>query len=99
MADIYQADGTPCALVANPATTTHLPPSSNTRVGESQMLVLDLATQPPTMNRNLTGATGASGELLRDLAGNLGIFFAFPDLSVRTEGAYRLMFSFTLLPE
>lgn len=63
------------------------------------MSVLDLATHPPTMNRNLTGATSATGDLLRDLDGNLGIFFAFPDLSVRTEGIYNLTFSFALLPE
>ncbi|KAG0232955.1 velvet factor [Mortierella sp. GBAus27b] len=102
MADIVQEDGQSCALVANPATTTHLPSASakmKEMMGNSHYSVLDLATSPPTMNRNLTGLTGASGDLLKDLNGELGIFFAFPDLSVRTEGTYKLAFSFTLLPE
>ncbi|KAG0363804.1 hypothetical protein BGZ54_008021 [Gamsiella multidivaricata] len=63
------------------------------------MSVLNLATSPPAPYHNLTGAIGASGDLLKDLEGKLGIFFAFPDLSVRTEGTYTLRFSFTLLPE
>ncbi|KAF9932774.1 hypothetical protein BGZ65_004339, partial [Modicella reniformis] len=82
MADIYLEDGfTSCSLVANPATTTQIPPSTNCvqKIGDAYMGVIDMAN-PPTMNRNLTGATGTSGDLLRDLNGNLGIFFAFPDL-------------------
>ncbi|KAG0304710.1 hypothetical protein BGZ98_005133 [Dissophora globulifera] len=63
------------------------------------MSVLNLAGSPPVASRNLTGSTGASGDLLRGLDGQLGIFFAFPDLSVRTEGVYTLKFSFTMLPE
>ncbi|KAG0008942.1 hypothetical protein BGZ80_002885 [Entomortierella chlamydospora] len=68
-------------------------------IGDSTMSVLNLAALPPTSSRNLTGSIGASGDLLRDLDGKLGVFFAFPDLSVRTEGIYTLKFSFSLLPE
>ncbi|KAG0202376.1 hypothetical protein BGX28_005067 [Mortierella sp. GBA30] len=102
MADIYSADqSTPCALVANPSTTTQMPSAAAAvqTIGDSTMSVLNLAVPTPVASRNLTGSTGASGDLLRDLAGNLGIFFAFPDLSVRTEGTYTLKFSFTMLPE
>ncbi|KAF9576303.1 hypothetical protein EC968_009277 [Mortierella alpina] len=102
MADIYSADQqTPCALVANPSTTTQVPAAASAvqTIGDSTMSVLNLAVPTPVASRNLTGSTGASGDLLRDLEGNLGIFFAFPDLSVRTEGTYTLKFSFTMLPE
>ncbi|KAF8940867.1 hypothetical protein BGZ58_004335 [Dissophora ornata] len=100
MADIFLSDGvTPCALVTNPATTSQIPSGSVQIIGESTMSVLNLASLPLTASRNLTGATGASGDLLKDLNGRLGIFFAFPDLSVRTEGIYTLKFSFTMLPE
>ncbi|KAF9193559.1 hypothetical protein BGZ51_009554 [Haplosporangium sp. Z 767] len=102
MADIYSADqSTPCTLVANPATTTQVPAASSAvqTIGDSTMSVLDLAVPSPIASRNLTGATSASGDLLKDLDGKLGIFFAFPDLSVRTEGTYTLKFSFAMLPE
>ncbi|KAG0261301.1 hypothetical protein BG011_001127 [Mortierella polycephala] len=102
MAEIYSADqSTPCTLVVNPATTTQMPAASSAvqTIGDSTMSVLDLAVPSPIASRNLTGATGASGNLLKDLDGQPGIFFAFPDLSVRTEGTYTLKFSFAMLPE
>ncbi|CAO0795370.1 unnamed protein product [Mucor circinelloides] len=43
--------------------------------------------------RNLAGATVASAEKLYDLDGNLGIFFIFQDISLRTEGVFKLEFS------
>ncbi|KAI9245761.1 velvet factor-domain-containing protein [Sporodiniella umbellata] len=43
--------------------------------------------------KNLVGTTVASANKLYDLEGNLGIFFVFHDLSVRTEGMFRLKFS------
>ncbi|KAF9897859.1 hypothetical protein BX616_004862 [Lobosporangium transversale] len=100
-ADIYSADGSsPCSLVTNPATTAHLNSAACVQtIGDITMSVLNLSTEPPVVTRNLIGSLGASSELLRDLNGHLGIFFAFPDLSVRTEGVYTLKFSFTMLPE
>ncbi|KAF9435044.1 hypothetical protein BGZ76_006986 [Entomortierella beljakovae] len=102
MAEIHSFDGSmPCSLVSNPTNVAQLAPGmlSIQTIGESTMGVLNLAADPPTPSRNLTGAVGASGDLLKDLDGNIGIFFAFPDLSVRTEGIYTLKFSFSLLPE
>lgn len=43
--------------------------------------------------RNLAGASVASAEKLYDLDGSLGIFFIFQDISLRTEGVFRLEFS------
>ncbi|KAF9580107.1 hypothetical protein BGW38_003375 [Lunasporangiospora selenospora] len=67
------------------------PPSSSQVPGH-------LSLPPPITSRNLTGAITASAALLRGLDGKLGIYFAFPDISVRTEGTYTLKFSFTILP-
>ncbi|KAF8927591.1 hypothetical protein BGZ47_002063 [Haplosporangium gracile] len=101
MAELFTVDQLQsCSLVANPATTTIIPATPQVRtIGDSTMSVLHLAVPPPISTRNLTGSTGASGDLLKDLAGNYGIFFAFPDLSVRTDGMYTLKFSFVILPE
>lgn len=101
MAELFTVDQQqPCSLVANPATTTVIPATPHVRtIGDSTMSILHLAVPPPISTRNLTGSTGASGDLLKDLTGNYGIFFAFPDLSVRTDGIYTLKFSFVMLPE
>jgi hypothetical protein len=47
--------------------------------------------------RNLVGSLVASASKLYDLSGELGIFFVFQDLSIRTEGQFRLKFSFVNL--
>ncbi|KAF9086107.1 hypothetical protein BGX23_009130 [Mortierella sp. AD031] len=101
MAELFTVDRqTSCSLVANPATTTAIPATPQVKtIGDSTMSVLHLAVPPPISTRNLTGSTGASGDLLKDLTGSLGIFFAFPDLSVRTDGLYTLKFSFVMLPD
>lgn len=101
MAELFTVDQLQsCSLVANPATTTIIPATPEVRtIGDSTMSILHLAVPPPISTRNLTGSTGASGDLLKDLTGNYGIFFAFPDLSVRTDGMYTLKFSFVMLPE
>ncbi|KAF9175983.1 hypothetical protein BGX21_007481 [Mortierella sp. AD011] len=102
MADIHSSDGSvPCSLVSNPTSAAQFASANSAiqTIGDSTMSVLNLAALPPTSSRNLTGSIGASGDLLRDLNGKLGVFFAFPDLSVRTEGIYTLKFSFSLLPE
>lgn len=43
--------------------------------------------------KNLIGTTVASANKLYNLDGKLGIFFVFHDLSLRTEGNFRLKFS------
>ncbi|KAI9358407.1 velvet factor-domain-containing protein [Pilaira anomala] len=43
--------------------------------------------------RNLVGSSVSSATKLYDLNGNLGIYFVFQDVSLRTEGRFRLKFS------
>jgi hypothetical protein len=45
------------------------------------------------IKRRLTGQLAACPFVGRDDAGNSGTFFCFPDLSVRTQGIYRLRFT------
>lgn len=42
--------------------------------------------------RSLTGSLATSASKLYDLDGNLGIFFVFQDISLRSEGQYKLQF-------
>ncbi|KAJ2822995.1 hypothetical protein FBU31_004422 [Coemansia sp. 'formosensis'] len=44
--------------------------------------------------RNLIGASVTTGAKLVDVNGSSGIFFVFPDLSIRKDGEYRFRFSF-----
>ncbi|KAJ2860943.1 hypothetical protein GGI22_002579 [Coemansia erecta] len=44
--------------------------------------------------RNLIGSSVATGAKLLNMDGSLGIFFVFPDLSIRKDGEYRFRFSF-----
>ncbi|KAJ1779628.1 putative glycosidase CRH2 [Coemansia sp. RSA 1824] len=44
--------------------------------------------------RNLIGSSVTAGSKLVSMDGSLGIFFVFPDLSIRKDGDYRLRFSF-----
>ena len=43
-----------------------------------------------TYTRNFVGACVASANILKDESDRLGIFFVLQDLSVRTEGVYRI---------
>ncbi|KAJ1733687.1 hypothetical protein LPJ61_001440 [Coemansia biformis] len=49
---------------------------------------------PPCAVQNLIGTTVATGSKLQGLDGSPGVFFVFPDLSIRKDGEYRLQFSF-----
>ncbi|KAG0235130.1 hypothetical protein BGW42_005780 [Actinomortierella wolfii] len=100
VADIYSADGsTPCTLVTNPATIPQSMSSSAVQtMGESTLSVLSLDSPNTSASRNLTGSTVASGNLLTDLDGQLGVFFVFQDMSVRSDGVFTLKFSFALPP-
>ncbi|KAJ1832179.1 hypothetical protein LPJ63_003736 [Coemansia sp. RSA 2711] len=44
--------------------------------------------------RNLIGSSVTAGQKLQNIDGLQGIFFVFPDLSIRKDGEYRLRFSF-----
>lgn len=44
--------------------------------------------------RNLIGSCSVSAYSLADLDDNVGLWFVLQDLSVRTEGSFRLRFSF-----
>lgn len=49
--------------------------------------------------RALTGTLTSSPSILRDLDNELGIYFAFPDISVRVAQTYRLKFDLLLISE
>ncbi|KAF9975958.1 hypothetical protein BGZ73_000184 [Actinomortierella ambigua] len=100
VADIYSADGsTPCTLVTNPATIPQSMSSSAVQtMGDSTLSVLSLASPSTAASRNLTGSTVASGNLLTDIDGQLGVYFVFQDMSVRSDGVFTLKFSFALPP-
>ncbi|KAJ2076578.1 hypothetical protein H4R24_005620 [Coemansia sp. RSA 988] len=53
----------------------------------------ELNTLSDKKARTMTGSVVASLAHLKDVDGNDGAFFVFPDLSVRCEGVYRLKFS------
>ncbi|KAJ2721192.1 hypothetical protein GGI07_004118 [Coemansia sp. Benny D115] len=53
----------------------------------------ELNTLSDKKARTMTGSVVASLAHLKDINGNDGAFFVFPDLSVRCEGVYRLKFS------
>ncbi|KAG0277712.1 hypothetical protein BGZ95_005489 [Linnemannia exigua] len=50
-------------------------------------------TDPPRLTRILMGAVVVSPTLLLNENNQMGWYFSFPDLSVRTEGVYTLKFS------
>ncbi|OIW34479.1 hypothetical protein CONLIGDRAFT_675456 [Coniochaeta ligniaria NRRL 30616] len=63
-------------------------------IGMAQRLSMS-APQPQGMfTRNLIGSLAASAFRLTDPADRIGIWFILQDLSVRTEGHFRLRFSF-----
>ncbi|KAJ2706025.1 hypothetical protein H4R19_005057 [Coemansia spiralis] len=49
---------------------------------------------PASPVRNLIGATVTTGAALRGLDEQPGVYFVFPDLSIRKDGTYRMMFRF-----
>ncbi|KAJ1919465.1 hypothetical protein H4219_001935 [Mycoemilia scoparia] len=53
----------------------------------------ELIKLPERQARTMTGSVVSSLAHLKDIDGTEGAFFVFPDLSVRSEGSYRLKFS------
>ncbi|KAK9694944.1 hypothetical protein K7432_013221 [Basidiobolus ranarum] len=86
-ADLWSVDfNQDCNVVTNPASIPTTP--TNDQHGSS---VMSLAG--PVNVRNLIGSTISSAYQLKHINGEPGIFFLFPDLSVRVEGTFRLKFS------
>ncbi|SAL99305.1 hypothetical protein [Absidia glauca] len=53
----------------------------------------NIISNPPKCTRVLMGSLVSSPSLLKNPNGEQGLYFAFPDLSIRTEGRYTLRFS------
>ncbi|KAI9472314.1 MAG: velvet factor-domain-containing protein [Benjaminiella poitrasii] len=53
----------------------------------------NIISNPPKCTRVLMGSLVSSPSLLKNPQGEQGLYFAFPDLSIRTEGRYTLRFS------
>ncbi|KAI9500946.1 hypothetical protein GGI25_005395 [Coemansia spiralis] len=79
------------SIVINPNT---LPGSVPMYQSSSSVMSLN----EPVKVRNLVGTTVSNAYLLKDENDDLNIFFIFHDLSVRTEGRFRLKFQFTVIP-
>jgi hypothetical protein len=57
----------------------------------SQVITFSNDNESTTVNmKNLVGSAAVSATKLYDLEGKLGIFFVFHDISLRTEGRFRL---------
>ncbi|KAJ2098951.1 hypothetical protein IW146_009871 [Coemansia sp. RSA 922] len=57
-----------------------------------------ISLSEPVKVRNLVGTTVSNAYLLKDENDNVNIFFIFHDLSVRTEGQFRIKFQFAVIP-
>ncbi|KAJ2626155.1 hypothetical protein GGF44_005142, partial [Coemansia sp. RSA 1694] len=57
-----------------------------------------ISLSEPVKVRNLVGTTVSNAYLLKDENDDLNIFFIFHDLSVRTEGQFRIKFQFAVIP-
>ncbi|KAI9320526.1 velvet factor-domain-containing protein [Dichotomocladium elegans] len=74
-----------CNVVFNPASINPAYPNSSAPV---------MTFEEPTPIRNFLGTVTSNAHQLFDLENRLGVFFIFPDLSVRTEGSFCLRFRF-----
>lgn len=78
------------------STGTHAPGNAIPPNGPSQPPTPPLSKNEdagPGFSRNLIGANTMSGQLLENVDNTWGIFFAFTDLSVRSEDWFRLKFT------
>jgi Velvet factor len=66
--------------------------SESSKYGGSLSTVISLRNPTPT--RNLMGSLIANAVQLENPQNTSGIYFVFPDLSVRSEGKYSLKFMF-----
>ncbi|KAJ2156804.1 hypothetical protein GGF46_004946 [Coemansia sp. RSA 552] len=87
------------SIVINPNTLPSSVPvyqASTSSAAAAASSVMSLSE--PVKVRNLVGTTVSNAYLLKDDKDQLSIFFIFHDLSVRTEGRFRLQFQFTVIP-
>jgi hypothetical protein len=56
----------------------------------SQVITFSNDNESTVNMKNLVGSAAVSATKLYDLEGKLGIFFVFHDISLRTEGSFRL---------
>ncbi|KAJ1739001.1 hypothetical protein LPJ68_005060 [Coemansia sp. RSA 1086] len=82
------------SIVINPNTL----PSSVPMYQASSAAASVMSLSEPVKVRNLVGTTVSNAYLLKDHNDQLSIFFIFHDLSVRTEGQFRLKFQFSIIP-
>ncbi|KAJ2450594.1 hypothetical protein EV183_004195 [Coemansia sp. RSA 2336] len=82
------------SIVINPNTL----PSSVPVYQSSSAAASVMSLSEPVKVRNLVGTTVSNAYLLKDHNDQLSIFFIFHDLSVRTEGQFRLKFQFSIIP-
>ncbi|KAK2058689.1 hypothetical protein LY76DRAFT_513663 [Colletotrichum caudatum] len=72
-----------------------VPSQADMAYGAHRQSLSMAASQPQGMfTRNLIGSTASSAFKLNDVDDHIGIWFIMQDLSVRTEGHFRLRFSF-----
>lgn len=86
----------PFASRYNPQYPTPYTSSPNQMLPPEPRHSLDLPRSPPagTCTRNLIGSLSGSAFKLKDEDNETGLWFVFQDLSIRTEGYFRLKFSF-----
>ncbi|KAJ2724671.1 hypothetical protein GGI07_001823 [Coemansia sp. Benny D115] len=83
------------SIVINPNTLPGPVPMYQPSVSTASSV---MSLSEPVKVRNLVGTTVSNAYLLKDEHDKLNIFFIFHDLSVRTEGQFRLKFQFTIIP-
>lgn len=76
----------------SPSQVSNTTQSESGRQGGSLSTVISLRNPTPT--RNLMGSLIANAVQLENPQKTTGIYFVFPDLSVRSEGRYTLKFMF-----
>ncbi|KAJ2362169.1 hypothetical protein H4S01_004914 [Coemansia sp. RSA 2610] len=86
------------SIVINPNTLPSSVPMYQSTTSSSAAAASVMSLSEPVKVRNLVGTTVSNAYLLKDHNDQLNIFFIFHDLSVRTEGQFRLKFQFTIIP-
>lgn len=81
------------SLIRHPASTSSSSQQQQQQQASSSSPSSSTTRKPETIMKNLVGLSVASPAKLYDAEGEFGIFFVFPDLSLRSEGRFRLAFS------
>lgn len=81
------------AAAAALSSVSHSPPTPGVAGTKSNSESGNMDNPSPAATRNLIGSLVASAAKLFNTDDQLGIYFVFQDLSIRTEGTFRLGFS------